>query len=88
MAQPEVEVYYTPYCGYCHAARRLLDQKGVAHRAIDVSGDSEARMRIAELSGQSTVPQIFIGGASIGGYAELAAMEQRGELDERLAADV
>ena len=85
MEHAEVEVYYTPYCGYCHAARRLLDQKGVSYVGIDVSGDSEARMRIAELSGQRTVPQIFIGGRSIGGYAELASLNQSGELERLLA---
>jgi len=85
MATPEVEVYFTPYCGYCHAARRLLDEKGVSYRAIDVTGDPEARRRIRELSGQSTVPQIFIAGRSIGGYTELAALEGSHELDALLA---
>jgi len=86
MAQPEVEVYFTPYCGYCQAARRLLDDKGVAYRAIDVSGDQEQRRRIRELSGQSTVPQIFIDGRSIGGYTELAALDRSQELDDLLAS--
>ena len=79
-----VEIYTTPYCPYCHAAKDLLAEKGARFTEIDVSNSPSERSRIARESGQSTVPQIFIDGDSIGGYDELATLEHRGELDRIL----
>jgi glutaredoxin 3 len=81
-----VTVYSTPFCGYCHAAKRLLKQKGVDFREIDVSYDSAERLEmIRRASGSRTVPQIFIGERHIGGCDELYALEAKGELDALLA---
>lgn len=81
---PPVKIYTTPYCPYCHAAKDLLTQKGVAFTEIDVNGDTVERARLAEVTGQRTVPQIFVGERSIGGYDELSTLERRGELDPLL----
>jgi glutaredoxin 3 len=78
-------IYTTPTCWFCHAAKRLLQGKGVPFEEIDVVGRQDLRAWLVEVSRQRTVPQIFINGASIGGYTELAALETQGELDERLA---
>ena len=43
------------------------------------------RQEIAQRSGQRTVPQIFIGEESIGGFMELRSPEVSGELDDMLA---
>ena len=51
---------------------------------IDVTGNTAERARLAQVTGQRTVPQIFIGEESIGGYDELASLENRGELDSML----
>jgi len=80
-----VEVYTRQWCGYCSAATRFLDKKGVAYTEIDCTGDHEKRKWIAQASGQSTVPQIFIDGTSIGGYSDMKALDDRGELDALLA---
>ncbi|MDG2305999.1 MAG: glutaredoxin 3 [Candidatus Binatia bacterium] len=80
-----VKIYTTPYCPYCHAAKDLLAEKGVAFTEVDVAGDFEERARLADVTGQRTVPQIFIGDESIGGYDELAALESRGQLDPLLS---
>ncbi len=83
---PKVIIYTTPYCGYCHRAKRLLTQKGVAFEEIDVSGDWEARDRLVEKAGgRTTVPQIWIGDTHVGGSDELAALEREGKLDALLA---
>ena len=79
-----VEIYTTPYCPYCHAAKDLLSEKGVSFTEIDVSDSPGERQRIEQASGQSTVPQIFINGESIGGHDELAALERQGRLDSVL----
>lgn len=82
-----VEIYTTPLCGYCHAAKRLLTQKGVAFTEIDVSRDHDLRAAMmARAGGRRTVPQIFIGGTHVGGCDDLYALDGAGRLDPMLAA--
>jgi glutaredoxin 3 len=68
---PDVTVYRTRYCAYCTLAVRLLESFQIAFREIDVSGDPERRRWLMRVSGQRTVPQIFVGDRAIGGYHEL-----------------
>jgi glutaredoxin 3 len=80
-----IEIYTTPFCGYCARAKGLLDQKGAAYEEMDVMMDEKKRAEMRERSSRSTVPQIFINGQHIGGSDELAALEQAGKLDALLA---
>jgi glutaredoxin 3 len=81
-----VEIYTTPLCGYCHAAKRLLTQKGVAFTEIDVSRDADLRATMTQRSGGGrTVPQIFIGATHVGGCDDLYALDRAGKLDPLLA---
>jgi len=81
-----VEIYTTPYCGYCAMAKRLLDRKGVAYREIDVSADPELRAAMVQrANGRRTVPQIFIGTTHVGGSDDLHALDHAGKLDPLLA---
>jgi len=80
-----VTLYTTRFCPYCVAAKRLLTAKGVSFEDIPVDGDPELRRKMSERAGQRTVPQIWIGDTHVGGYTELAGLEQRGELDRLLA---
>ena len=83
----QVEIYTSPICGFCVRAKRLLDAKGVAYVEHDVFSEPGARAEMAERNpGARIVPQIFIGGAAIGGCDELHALERTGELDGMLAA--
>ena len=83
---PAVEIYTTPLCGFCHAAKRLLTQKRVAFTEIDVSRDAALRDKmVARASGRRSVPQIFIGGAHVGGCDDLYALDGAGRLDPMLA---
>lgn len=76
-----IKLYVTTTCPYCHAAKALLDKKGLAYESIDVTGNVEAREKLVkESGGRTTVPQIFIDGVSIGGYQELTAMAQDGKI--------
>ena len=79
-----VRIYTTPTCPYCVRAKRLLDRKGVGYQEIDVAGDDQAREDLTKLTGQRTVPQIFIGEAHVGGSDDLYALEQEGKLDALL----
>jgi len=81
-----VEIYTTPICGYCAAAKRLLTQKGAAFAEIDVMRDPGTRAEMeARAKGGRTVPQIFIGAAHVGGCDELYDLEYAGKLDGMLA---
>ena len=81
-----VEIYTTPTCGYCAAAKRLLSKKGVAYTEIDVSRDPALRAAMVDRAhGRRTVPQIFIGGTHVGGCDDLYALDGDGKLDPMLA---
>lgn len=81
-----VEIYTTPSCGFCHAAKRLLTQKGVAFTEFDVSRDPALRRAMMDRAhGRYTVPQIFVGATHVGGCDDLYAMERAGKLDPLLA---
>ena len=81
-----VDIYTTPICGFCHAAKRLLTEKGVAFNEIDVMTDAPRKQEmIQRANGRRTVPQIFIGDTHVGGCDDLYALEQAGKLDPLLA---
>ncbi|MFC3059804.1 glutaredoxin 3 [Paenirhodobacter populi] len=77
-----VEIYTTPTCPYCIAAKALLTRKGISYEETDVSLDRAAMTERA--GGRRTVPQIFIGGAHIGGCDDLHALDAAGKLDAML----
>ncbi|WP_151718889.1 glutaredoxin 3 [Gemmobacter serpentinus] len=80
-----VEIYTTPTCPYCLAAKRLLTKKGVAFTEIDVSRDPDLRLAMTDRAGgRRTVPQIFIGGQHVGGSDDLHALDAEGGLDPLL----
>jgi glutaredoxin 3 len=84
---PAVELYTTPYCPYCIAAKELLRRKGVDFKDIDVAGKPELRAEMmARAGGRHTVPQIFIGATHVGGCDDLYALDDAGKLDPLLAA--
>ena len=82
----DVVVYTTDFCAYCVQAKRLLKARGVAFTEKNVGNDFETRKWLIETTGQRTVPQIFFGQISIGGYSELAALDRAGTLIETLEA--
>jgi glutaredoxin 3 len=81
-----VEIYTTPFCPYCHAAKRLLEKKGVAFVETDVSRDPALRQAMMKrANGRHTVPQIFIGGQHVGGSDDIHLLDHQGRLDPLLA---
>lgn len=75
---PRVRLYTTPWCGFCRAAKRLLDERGIPYEDIDVDGAERARVQ-AEYS-WPTVPVVLIDGELVGGYTELEARDRAGGL--------
>jgi len=82
---PNIEIYTQPYCPYCARALALLSTKGAAFTEIPAPhGTPERTQAIARSGGRTTVPQIFIGGAHIGGCDDLLALDRAGKLDTLL----
>ncbi|MGC1502579.1 MAG: glutaredoxin 3 [Sulfitobacter sp.] len=82
-----VEIYTSPLCGFCHAAKRLLSSKGVSFAEVDVLAQPERKAEMVQrANGGRTVPQIFIGDIHVGGCDDLHALERAGKLDALLAA--
>jgi glutaredoxin 3 len=79
-----IQIYTTNYCPYCTSAKNLLKDKGVHFDEINVEGDAEKRAWLTQVTGQRTVPQIFIDNKSIGGFSELKALDQQGKLNPLL----
>lgn len=82
--QKPIVIYTTSWCPYCIRAKRLLDHKGWNYEEIDVDGDDEKRAWLRKVTGRRTVPQIFIGEESVGGYDDIAALDRKGELDRKV----
>jgi glutaredoxin 3 len=77
----EIVVYTTPVCAYCVAAKRLLAQRGLTFKEIDLQKQPELRQRLSdENGGYRTVPMIFIGKTFVGGFDELADLDRTGRL--------
>ena len=86
MSQAEITVYYAPFCPYCGWAKQLLKNKNVEFAMINVNDGPELRQEMEQRSGLTSVPQIFIGDTHVGGYDDMAALDDRGELDSLIAA--
>lgn len=87
-AMAEVTIYTRQFCGYCSAAKRLLDGKGVAYVEHDATFEPDLRREmIQRANGRSTFPQIFIGESHVGGCDDLFELDRSGRLDPMLQAD-
>ena len=81
-----VTIYTRKLCGFCTAAKRLLDRKGVAYVEHDATFNPALKKEmIQRASGQATFPQIFIGETHVGGCDDLMALDRAGKLDPMLA---
>lgn len=84
---PAIEIYTSPLCGFCHAAKRLLNEKSASFTEHDVTRDPSRRKEMMQrANGRHTVPQIFIGERHVGGCDDLYALERSGKLDPLLTA--
>lgn len=77
----QVRIYTKSNCPFCVRAKALLSRKGVAYEEIDAEGNDQLRVWLAETTGQKTLPQIFAGDRSLGGFSDVDALDKKGELD-------
>ena len=82
----DITIYTRMMCGYCTAAKRLLDRKGVSYNELDASFSPELRQEMIQRAhGRTTFPQIFIGERHVGGCDDLYDIDETGQLDRMLA---
>jgi glutaredoxin 3 len=83
-AMPKIEMYATGTCPYCQLAMHLLTRKGVEYTLIRIDKERGMRAEMEARSGRSTVPQVFIDARHVGGFDDLSALDEAGELDAML----
>ena len=80
-----IEIYTTPFCGFCYQAKSLLNDKGVDYIEVDIISQPKRHSEMIERAGGlQTVPQIFIDNRHIGGCDELYELEAKDKLDSIL----
>ncbi|MDS0478476.1 FAD-dependent oxidoreductase [Natrinema sp. 1APR25-10V2] len=83
--QPRVEIYTKEDCPYCDKATDLFDSKGVEYETYNVTGDEELFEEMVERAdGRKTAPEVFIDDELVGGWDDTSALNETGELDEKL----
>lgn len=84
---PEIVIYTRQFCGFCTAAKRVLERHGLAYVEHDATGKPEVRAEMIQRShGGYTFPQIFFGDRHIGGCDDLLELEAAGGLDTLIAS--
>lgn len=87
-ATPPVVMYSTAVCPYCMRAEQLLHARGVTEiEKIRIDLDPARRDEMITRTSRRTVPQIFIGATHVGGFDDLAALDQAGKLTSLLAGN-
>ena len=80
-----IEIYTSPFCGFCYQAKSLLNDKGVDYIEVDIISQPKRHSEMIERAGGlQTVPQIFIDNQHIGGCDELYELEAKDKLDSIL----
>ena len=82
----EVIMYSKNPCPYCSNAKRFFEEKGIEYTVIDLTNKPEEMQAIKDKTGWRTVPIIMINGKMIGGYTDMKALDETGELDQMLKA--
>jgi glutaredoxin 3 len=82
--QKSVTVYTTRVCPYCVAAKNFLQSRNIAFTEIAVDNDDAKRQWLVAATGQRTVPQIFIGETSIGGFSDMMELDKQGHFEAML----
>jgi glutaredoxin 3 len=79
-----IVIYTTAVCPYCVAAKNFLQSKGQTWSEVRVDTDPDTRRKMTEMTGRTSVPQIFINDTHVGGYDDMIALHRKGGLDPLL----
>jgi len=77
-----IKIYTSNWCGYCTAAKNLLNDLNLQFEEINIEKENISREDLLDLSGGYTIPQICINGKFIGGFQELQLLYQNNTLLE------
>ena len=80
----KIIIYSASWCSPCRYAKKLLNEKGLSYKEIDIELENISREKLAEITGGHTVPQIIINEKNIGGFDNLLRLNQSGELDKMI----
>lgn len=75
-----ITVYTKDYCPYCVKAKLLLNSLGKEFQEIDITNTPDVMMELVQKSGMRTVPQIYVDDKCLGGYSDIQALHDKGEL--------
>jgi len=84
---PTITLYTSAVCAYCTAAKQFLRSRGLEWTEVRIDQDVDARAKMVEMIGRSSVPQIFIGETHVGGYDDMMALHRAGKLEPLLAGE-
>jgi glutaredoxin len=84
---PRATIYSKDHCASCVRVKLLLDRIGASYELIDLTGDIEGMLRVARLTGRTTLPQVFIGDELIGGFEDVSLALQNPRIREVLGAN-
>ncbi len=76
----KVLLYTKDTCKYCILAKELLDKNAIPYEAIELANNRDLHQKMADQTGQNTVPYVYINGEFIGGYKSLQELEKSGKL--------
>lgn len=79
-----IVIYTTAVCPYCVAAKNFLQSKGQTWSEVRVDLDPDLRRRMTEMTGRTSVPQIFVNDTHVGGYDDMIALHRKGGLEPLL----
>jgi len=82
---PPITLYTSAVCAYCTAAKQFLRSRGLEWTEVRIDQEPDARMRMVETTGRTSVPQIFVGKTHVGGYDDMMALHRAGKLEPLLA---
>jgi len=87
LSTPTITLYTSAVCAYCMAAKQFFRSRGLEWTEVRIDQDPDARTRMVEATGRTSVPQIFIGETHIGGYDDMMALHRAGKLEPLLAGE-
>lgn len=78
----KIILYTSSFCGYCSAAKSLLEKKGMYFEEVDISSDPLLRKEILDKWNWRTLPLLIVNNRLIGGYRELVSLDSQNKLDK------
>lgn len=83
----QVVIFSKTYCPFCTSTKSLFSGMNIPAKIIELDtmdNGSEVQAALLDISGQRTVPNVFIKGKHLGGNDDSQAAARSGKLQEML----